>query len=365
MMNRMSDPSIWRAELASRITRPEELPPGLTPEGAEREYFASRQGGEAGLPFAVTRPYAALAEPGDPADPIRRQFLPRVEELAVGPGERPDPLGEGDCQPVPRLLHRYRDRALLLVTDLCATYCRHCFRRRSAGRPGWVLSLEEAEAAARYVAAHRQIRELILSGGDPLMLDDDRLAALFRLFRADRPRLRLRIHTRLPVVLPRRVSGELAALLRDSRPVRIVLQVNHPRELSAGVRAAVQALVGAGVPVLNQAVLLRGVNDRLDTLEALMRGLGESGIRPYYLFQPDLAEGTAHFRPPLRAALELVRQLHSRLPRGLRPAYAVDVPGGGGKVRLDRRRPARVATPQGECYRLRGLGGREGLYPAD
>jgi lysine 2,3-aminomutase len=357
----------WPRELARRITRPEELPSGFVLQAAERAYFtapADPAGGRGRLPFAVTRHYASLADPADAQDPIRRQFVPRLEELERGPGELPDPLGEQDCQPVPKLLHRYPDRALLLVTDLCATYCRHCFRRRSTGQAGWVLSAAQAEAAAAYVASHREIRELILSGGDPLMLGDAALQAVLRVFRAARPELSFRIHTRLPVVLPERVSEDLVELLRGYRPLRLVTQINHPRELSAPTRAAVQRLAAAGVGVLNQAVLLRGVNDRLETLVELMRALGEAGIQPYYLFQPDLAEGTAHFRPALRGSLSLVRALRRRLPRALVPAFAVDLPGGGGKVRLDGRRP----PLRGGCYRLRGGDGREARearYPAD
>jgi len=367
MMAPMAEAPVWRDELAGRITRPEALPPGFALQPAELAWFAAAEGpkGGGGLPFAVTRHYAELADPDDPEDPIRRQFLPRAEELEAGRGGLADPLNEQACQPVPRLLHRYRDRALLLVTDRCAAYCRHCFRRRSAGQGGWTLSAAEAEAAARYLGAHREIRELIFSGGDPLMLDDDRLEALLGLFRSGRPRLRLRIHTRMPVVLPRRVDAALVRLLSAHRPLRLVTQINHPRELSAPTREVAQALAASGVPVLNQAVLLRGVIDRLEPLEELMRALGEAGIQPYYLFQPDLAEGTAHFRPSLRVSLGLVRRLRARLPRPLRPAFAGDVPGGGGKGRLDRRPPPLARLPGGDCYLLRGLGGREAPYPAD
>jgi lysine 2,3-aminomutase len=360
----------WRSELARRITDPAHLPPGFVLQGQERAFFAVPAPGRAGgsrLPFAVTRHYACLADPADVQDPIRRQFLPRLEELERGPGELRDPLGEADCQPVPRLLHRYPDRALLLVTDLCATYCRHCFRRGTAGQAGWVLTAAEAGAAAAYVASHREIRELILSGGDPLVLGDPALETILRVFRAARPGLALRIHTRLPVMLPARLSEPLVDLLRRYRPLRLVTQINHPHEMSPATRAALQRLGAAGIPLLNQAVLLRGVNDRLETLVELMRTLGETGVRPYYLFQPDLAEGTAHFRPPLRTSLELVAALRRRLPRRLLPAYAVDLPGGGGKVRLDGRRP----LLRDGYYLLRGPRGLRtrfapfARYPAD
>jgi lysine 2,3-aminomutase len=246
-----------------------------------------------------------------------------------------DPLGEAGVQAAPGLLHRYPDRALLLVTDCCAAYCRHCFRRRYTRRrhvrlPG-PLRLQPAVA---YVEAHPEVRELILSGGDPLLLPDRRLRALFARFRHYRPELAFRIHTRLPVVLPARVTPALAALLRRFRPLRMVVQVNHPRELAEGCLQAVRRLTEAGIPVLNQSVLLRGVNDDPGVLAELFRAQAAAGIRPYYLFQPDLAVGTSHLRPSLAEGLRLFEAARRLCPAELLPRYVRDLPGGGGKVAL-------------------------------
>jgi len=283
----------------------------------------------------------SLIDPQDPGDPIRRQFFPRAQELEAHPEELADPLGEEGVRKAPGLLHRYPDRALLLVTERCAAYCRHCFRRRFTGRgrrpapgPGAL------ERAAGYLKEHREVRELILSGGDPLMLADRKLAALLALFRRHRPELAFRIHTRLPVVLPERVTPELIALLSGCRPLRVVLQVNHPRELADDFLQAVRRFIQAGIPVLDQSVLLKGVNDDPPVLAELFRALADAGIRPYYLFHPDLAAGTAHLRPSLEEGLRLFAQLRLLCPAELLPRYVRDQPGGGGKVELSPASPS-------------------------
>ncbi len=286
-------------------------------------------------PFAVTRRMLSLIDPRDPCDPIRRQFFPRVQELEAHPEDLADPLGEEGVRKAPGLLHRYPDRALLLVTGRCAAYCRHCVRRGFAGRgrlrapgPGAL------ERAAGYLAEHREVRELILSGGDPLMLPDERLLALLARFRSRRPELAFRIHTRLPVVLPERVTPELIALLSGFHPLRVVLQVNHPRELAEDLLQAVGRFTRAGIPVLNQSVLLKGVNDDPAVLSGLFRAQAAAGIRPYYLFHPDLAAGTAHLRPSLADGLRLFEQASRLCPAEQLPRYVRDRPGGGGKVEL-------------------------------
>jgi len=254
-----------------------------------------------------------------------------VEELRCAPEELADPLGEEIVQPVPGLLHRYRDRVLLLTTGRCAAYCRHCFRRRLSGRAGQAAF----PAAAEYVRKHTEVRELILSGGEPLLLPDTKLEGLLAGFRRARPDLAFRIHTRMPVALPARVTRVLAALLGRFQPLRVAVQVNHPRELAPAAREAVRRLQAEGLPVLSQSVLLRGVNDRPDVLAELFRALTAAGIRPYYLFQPDLARGTAHFRTPLPRGLELVAEARALCGGGPVPRYVQDLPGAGGKVPLE------------------------------
>lgn len=330
----------WQDEMRRRITRAEELPPAFTLSAAERAFFDSPRPGT--LKFAVTRYYCGLARPEDPRDPIRRQFLPRVEELEVRPYELADPLGEIPYGPAPRLIHRYRDRVLLLVTDRCGTYCRFCFRRRFASQRERAIGEEELEQAAAYVRSRPEVEEVILSGGDPLTLEDRRLEAILHAFRVARRGLVLRIHTRMPVVLPQRVTPELARTLAGLRPLWLVTQFNHPRELTAESGAALDLLAHAGLPLLNQSVLLKGVNDEAGTLSALFRGLQRAGVKPYYLFHPDLARGTAHFRPSLRRGIELVRRLGQELSGVARPVYALDLPGGGGKVALHEGQIGRV-----------------------
>jgi lysine 2,3-aminomutase len=308
----------------------------------------------------VTRHLLALMDPADPGDPIRRQFLPTAAELSPAAGELEDPLGEREVEPVPGLLHRYPDRALLLVTGRCAAYCRHCFRRRSPGRRRAFLGRAGLERAAAYLAAHPEVRELILSGGDPLLLSDARLRAVFTLFRRRRPGLALRLHTRLPVVQPRRVTPALAGLLAAFAPLRLAVQVNHPRELAPTCRQALGLLTAAGVPLLSQSVLLAGVNDSAETLAALFAALGRAGVRPYYLFQPDLARGTAHFRPAPARGLELYRAAAALCPAA--PRYMLDLPGGGGKVPVD---PELLREREGEMHLLRRGGGLTAArYPA-
>ena len=330
------------------MTKPRDLPPGLELRPEERAFFRGHR--REAPPFAVTRHLLGLLDPADPADPIRRQFLPTGSELSPGAGELEDPLGEDRVQPVPNLLHRYPDRALLLVTDRCAAYCRHCFRRRvSSGRRRAFLSPAELEQAAAYVDGHPEIRELILSGGDPLLLSDARLRALFARFRRERPELALRVHTRLPVVLPRRVTPALVRLLAGFRPLRLVVQVNHPRELDPACRQALGLLAAAGLPLLAQSVLLAGVNDRPRTLAELFAALSGAGVRPYYLFQPDLARGTAHFRP------DPARGLRPEAPR-----YMLDLPGGGGKVPVE---PDLLGEREDGFYLLRRDGVVAARYP--
>jgi lysine 2,3-aminomutase len=339
------------------VRRTRDLSAGLELRAEEREFFRRR--GRQAPPLAVTRHLLALIDPEDPRDPIRRQFIPTAAELEPGPGELEDPLGEMRVQPVAGLLHRYPDRALLLVTDRCASYCRHCFRRRGLGWRRPFLGSDELARAAAYVGGHPEIRELILSGGDPLLLSDARLAALLARFRRERPELALRIHTRMPVALPSRVTPELARLLAELQPLRLAVQVNHPRELDPECREALRLLAAAGVPLLGQSVLLAGVNDGVQTLAGLFAALSDAGVRPYYLFQPDLARGTAHFRPSPDRGLELYRAAAALCPAA--PRYMLDLPGGAGKVPVE---PDLLREREGGFFLLRRDGTVAARYPA-
>jgi lysine 2,3-aminomutase len=314
------------------------------------------------LPYGVTRYYAGLAASNDPdADPIAAQFIPRRAELEPLPYESPDPIGDARWLVAERLVHHYPDRVLLLVSDRCATYCRHCFRRHFTGNGGGRVSEDQLEEICAYLAKTPAVREVLLSGGDPLMLSDRDLDAIITRLRAVDSGYIIRICTRLPVVLPSRVTDSLARMLESHGAVWVVIHTNHPREVTDEFRAGVRRLLGAGVPVLNQTVLLRGVNDDADTLESLFRGLVRAGVKPYYLFQGDLASGTAHFRVPVERGIELMRTLRGRLSGLALPTYAVDLPGGAGKVPVE----SSLLRTEPDAYVFRAADGTEHRYPRE
>jgi lysine 2,3-aminomutase len=283
---------------------------------------------------AVTPDIAALIDRDDPDDPIARQFIPSVEELSTQPGENADPIGDHVHSPVDGIVHRYPDRVLFKLVHVCAVYCRFCFRREMVG-PGKATALEPAayRAALDYIRAHREIWEVILTGGDPLMLSPRRLAGIMAdLAAIDHVKI-IRLHTRVPVADPLRVGAEIVAALKVTGATTwVALHANHPRELTREARAACAALIDAGIPMVSQSVLLRGVNDDAVTLEALMRAFVESRIKPYYLHHGDLAPGTAHLRTTLADGRELMRALRGRVSGLCQPDYVLDIPGGYGKA---------------------------------
>jgi lysine 2,3-aminomutase len=283
---------------------------------------------------ALAPAMAALIDPADPEDPIARQFVPSPAELDHRPEELVDPIGDAAHSPVPGIVHRYPDRVLLTLLHVCPVYCRFCFRRERVG-PGIdaVLPADQVEAALDYIAAHPAIWEVILTGGDPLALSPRRIAAVMaRLKKMDHVRI-VRFHTRVPVVAPETVTPELVAALGASGKTTYVgLHCNHPRELTPAARAACARLIDAGLALVSQTVLLRGVNDDAATLAELMRSLVELRIRPYYLHHGDLAPGTAHLRVSLDEGRALVRALRGRVSGLCQPTYVLDIPGGHGKV---------------------------------
>ncbi len=285
---------------------------------------------------AVPPALAALIDPDDPADPIRRQVVPSLAELEPDPDELADPIGDAAYSPVTGVVHRYPDRVLLTPLLVCPLYCRFCFRRGVVGGADAGLSAAELEAALAYVAAAPAVREVILTGGDPLMLPPPRLAALVeRLCRIPQVEL-VRVHSRVPVADPARVGPALVEALRPpagtEAAVWLAVHVNHPRELSPAARTGLALLADGGVPLLAQTVLLKGVNDDPAVLEALFRACVRNRVRPYYLHHPDLARGTAHFRPSLAEGRAIVRALRGRLTGIAQPTYVLDIPGGAGKV---------------------------------
>ena len=313
------------------------------------------------LPFGVSRSYAGLARAEDPrTDPIAAQYIPTENERSHLPYESTDPIGDTRYLVTERLVHHYHDRALLLVSDRCATYCRFCFRRHFTGRGGGRISAQQLEEACGYLARTRVVKEILLSGGDPLMLSDNDLEQVMsRLKEVDSGYI-IRVSTRMPVVMPARITEDLARMLGSFGSVWVVVHANHPWELTDEFRRGIRLLLGAGVPALNQSVLLRGVNDDADVLEQLFRGLVRSGVKPYYLFQGDLASGTAHFRVPLSRGIELMQKLRARLSGLALPTYAVDLPGGG-KVPVE----SALLRVEADAYVLRGPDGAEYRYPRE
>ncbi|TVQ22060.1 MAG: KamA family radical SAM protein [Spirochaetaceae bacterium] len=313
------------------------------------------------LPYGVSRHFAALADTEDPfRDPIAAQYIPTPGEQTVLSYEDPDPIGDGQYTVVPRLVHHYYDRALLLVNDRCATYCRYCFRRHFTGHGAGHVTSAELETICTYLSAHTEIQEVLLSGGDPLMLADTEFFGIIDRLRVVRD-LIVRVCTRMPVVLPNRISDSFARMLGERRPACMVVHVNHPRELTPQFRAGVDRLLAHGITTASQTVLLQGVNNDADVLEQLFRGLHRMSVRPYYLFQGDLASGTSHFRVDLGRGLEIMRILRSRLSGLALPTYAVDLPGGGGKVPVE---ASLVRTTETD-YILRDGAGKEWTYPRE
>jgi lysine 2,3-aminomutase len=283
--------------------------------------------------IAITPDIAALIDRADPADPIARQFVPDIAELTATPEERADPIGDDAHAPVEGIVHRYPDRVLLKLVNVCAVYCRFCFRREMVGPGKQALSPDRLDAALAYVRAHQGIWEVILTGGDPLVLSARRLGEVMRRIATIGHVKILRLHTRLPVVSPEKITPTLVhALKAPGATTYVALHANHPRELTPAVRAAVARIVDAGIPMVSQSVLLRGVNDDFVTLESLMRAFVECRIKPYYLHHADLAPGTSHFRTTIEEGQALMRALRGRVSGLAQPTYVLDIPGGFGKV---------------------------------
>ncbi len=284
-------------------------------------------------PLRIPPYYAALIDPEDPCDPLAPMVLPSPCELQPAPGLQDDPLAEQRHMPTPRLVHRYRDRALLLTTLQCAAYCRHCTRKRIVGQRG-LLSAAELRSVVAYLQAHPEVQDVLVSGGDPLVLEDTDLERVLAALRAVKSVRVLRVGTRLPAVLPMRITDDLAALLARHAPLYVSTHFNHPRELTPEARLACARLRRAGVPLANQTVLLAGVNDDAHTMEQLCRGLLEAGVRPYYLLQSDLTRGVEHLRTPLARGLEIMEWLRGRVSGLAIPTFVVDGPDGSGKMPL-------------------------------
>jgi lysine 2,3-aminomutase len=318
--------------------------------------------------YAVALPpaLAALIERADPSDPIARQFVPDTAELDHRPEEDADPIGDDAHSPVEGIVHRYPDRVLLKLTHICAVYCRFCFRREMVG-PGKPkgLSPEALARAFDYIAAHPEIWEVILTGGDPLVLSPRRLRAVMKNL-ADIGHVKVvRIHTRLPIADPARITPALVrAMKARGKATYVAVHVNHPRELSAQARAAIARMADNGLVLLGQSVLLKGVNDDAEVLGALMRAMVECRIKPYYLHHADFAPGTAHLRTDIATGQALMRRLRGRFSGLCQPTYVLDIPGGHGKSPLGPAYVKQTTSERNDAWMVEDYTGRRHFYPA-
>lgn len=348
----------WRWQYRNRIRSEEQLVRlGFSLSENERAGFRLATGR---LRFEVTPYFSCLMDRVNPHCPIRRQLVPTAAEMRSEPGEMLDPCGEDAASPVPGLVHRYPDRVLLLAGLQCAGYCRYCTRARMVGRAGYVFDHGTFAAQLEYLRAHRRVRDVLISGGDPLLLGDERLELVLRSVRQIPHVEIVRLGTRVPVFLPQRITPGLCAMLRQYHPLFVSVHVNHPLELTAEARDALALLADAGIPLASQSVLLRGINDDETTLLALMQKLLLCRVRPYYLYQCDPVVGTAHMRVGLARGLELIECLRG-LTSGLAvPSYVLDAPVGGGKLPLA---PGRVTIQEGGRILVRTFTGCEVEYP--
>jgi len=319
----------WSWQLRNRIQNLVQLESRLplTPEERAGTILAGKK-----LALGITPHFFNLIDREDPDCPIRRQVVPRIEESNTAPDEMLDPCGEDSNMPVPGLVHRYPDRVLLLVTDRCASYCRYCTRSRVVSGAGEQELTMDLEGAFAYLQKHPEVRDVLLSGGDPLLLSDSKLDAILTRLRQIPTIEFIRIGTRIPIFLPQRITTELLNVLKKHHPLWMSVHSNHPKELTQEVRMALGRLADAGIPLGNQSVLLKGVNDRADTLKSLFHKLLLCRVRPYYLYQCDLISGSAHLRTTIRDGQEIMEQLRGHTTGYAVPTYVVDGPAGGGKI---------------------------------
>jgi lysine 2,3-aminomutase len=348
----------WRWQLKNRITTLEQLQrllPSLTPEEHAGTMLANHK-----LALSIPPYFFNLIDPADENCPIRSQVIPRVQETHTAPWEMSDPCGEDTHSPVPGLVHRYPDRVLFLVTDRCAAYCRYCTRSRLVSNATGYDFHPEFDRQIEYVRQHPEVRDVLLSGGDPLLLNDEKLEYLLGRLRAIPHIEFLRIGTRIPVFLPQRITPGLCAMLRKYHPLFISIHSNHPRELTTEVRDALGRLADAGIPLGNQSVLLRNVNDDLTVMRAHMQKLLMCRVKPYYIYQCDLISGSAHLRASVRKGLEIMEGLRGHTSGYAVPQFVVDTPGGGGKVPIN---PDYILSRNSDRVVLRNFEGRIFEYP--
>src|SRR3989440_2647278 len=353
-----SDWNNWQWQLKNRITSLAQLQrvmPTLTPEE-----YAGTQLANTRLALAITPFFFNLIDASNENCPVRRQVIPRIEETHTAPWELSDPCGEDSHSPVPGLVHRYPDRVLFLVTDRCASYCRYCTRSRLVSNASGYDFHPEFEQQIDYIRRNPGIRDVLLSGGDPLLFSDEKLEHLLSQLRSIPHVEFLRIGTRIPIFLPQRITPELCAMLKNYHPLFISIHSNHPRELTTEVRDALGRLADAGIPLGNQSVLLRHVNDDATVMRALMQKLLMCRVKPYYLYQCDLISGSAHLRSSVRKGLEIMEKLRGHTTGYAVPQYVIDAPGGGGKIPVN---PDYILSRDDDRIVVRNYEGKVFEYP--
>ena len=346
----------YRWQMTNRLQTVEQLRQviRLTPS---EERAVTRKSGR--FIMGVPPYWAALMDPDDPMCPIRRQAVPIEEEYVISPNDLIDPLGEDSHMPVPGLVHRYPDRVLLLVVEVCSMYCRFCTRSRVVGTTAGFSRPANIDAAIEYIKAHRKIRDVLISGGDPLTLSDDRLDDILGKLKAIPHVEFVRIGTRNPVTLPYRVTDSLCSVLKKHKPIWMSLHFNHPKEVTPASKKACGMLADSGVPLGSQTVLMKGINDRPAIMKKLFHELLKIRVRPYYIYQCDPVKGTAHFRTPVATGLHIIEKLRGHTTGYAVPTFVVDGPGGGGKIPL---MPNYVVSQKDGVWVLRNFAGKTFVY---
>jgi lysine 2,3-aminomutase len=322
----------WRWQLRHRVTKLEQLQEILHLIPEEIEGIKQSKGR---LALAVTPYFVSLMDPSNPNCPVRKQAVPRIEECHLSKNEMVDPLGEDKNSPVSGLVHRYPDRVLLLVTDQCATYCRYCTRRRLVGSNERPITQGNFEEVLKYLRTHKKVRDVLLSGGDPLLLENERLEEILSRLRMIPHIELLRIGTRVPVTLPQRITMGLVRMLKKYHPLMISIHFTHPKEITEAVKRACNELADGGIPLGSQTVLLKGINDKPSVMKKLVHELLKIRVRPYYIYQCDLAMGTEHFRTSVATGIQIIEKLRGHTTGYAIPTYVIDAPGGGGKIPVE------------------------------
>jgi lysine 2,3-aminomutase len=343
--------------MKNRITKLEQISQVVNLTAAEEQGLKNAKGRMA---MAITPYWATLIDPEDPNCPIRRQSIPTASEFQVGPYEMVDPCGEDNDSPAAHLVHRYPDRVLLLATESCAMYCRHCTRRRLVGHEERTDNNPDRwDAAIEYIRSNKKIRDVLISGGDPLTLEEEQLEGLLKKLRSIPHIELLRIGSRVPVTLPQRITENLIAMLKKYAPIWISLHFNHPKEITKRTRIACDMFSDAGMPLGSQTVLLKGINDRPSTMRKLIHELLKLRVRPYYIYQCDLVKGTHHFRTPVNTGINIIEKLRGHTSGYGVPTYVIDAPGGGGKIPIG---PNYILSQANGKYVLRNYEGKVYTY---